>query len=738
MSLQYSEDQINEIEIGLEKGLDTTLYEDPAFLAMHMHEIRIGLEKGLKVEYYADPGFDWMQMREIRMGLESAIDVSGYADKSIPYDIMREERKAIQYGVDISDYKGGRRGKSAPIMRQLRKGRIGGVELMPFIQEGYDPEQLQEIRIALEKGIDIIPYLDINYRGSAIDEIRKGLESGIDVSIYTDAEYNWRQMHEIRLGLQKRLEVDKYKNKYYSHQQMREIRLGLEAGLNVDEYRQMRFSATDMRRKRLELIELLDSAMKAGQSVLDEIEDIVRKQQDKEAGIEPITLTITRDKKEAFVTVREGYDVTEQDVLNLVWNAGIRKGIKRDAMKAIEKGERGDDGQVLVAKGEDSTNGEDGWYEFFFRTDLDGKPKILPDGTVDYNNIEWFDLVTEEQKVAEYHPATKGSDGFDVFGNVVPGRNGIEQPLLTGKGFKVSKDGLIYTSEEDGLVVLRDGRRLEISSVLEVEEVNSSTGFVVYKGNVHVRGDVGTGGVINCGGDVIVDGFVEGGNITAEGDIILKHGMNGNGRGVVRAGKNVTAKFFENADVFAGDTIFLDYATNSTLYAENYVEVQRQRGAIVGGAITGLNGMTIYSAGNKMGAKTKLVAGAPKSVSSKRMELLDKIKTHKEQLKVLRNAEADFHKKYPLTVLTQMEVFTKIENAIYTRELDVESANNELSDFVEKEKEYAKAKIIVKGDLFDGVDIEISGRHWISSGMTRVTLKLVNDEHGEHVIAYND
>ena len=105
---------------------------------------------------------------------------------------------------------------------------------------------------------------------------------------------------------------------------------------------------------------------------------------------------------------------------------------------------------------------------------------------------------------------------------------------------------------------------------------------------------------------------------------------------------------------------------------------------------------------------------------------------------MLRNAEADFHKKYPLTVLTQMEVFTKIENAIYTKELDVESANNELSDFVEKEKEYAKAKIIVKGDLFDGVDIEISGRHWISSGMTRVTLKLVNDEHGEHVIAYND
>ncbi len=739
MAVEYSEDQQKEIELGKEQGLDTSVYENPALFAMQMHEIRIGLSKGLDVMLYADPEFDWFQMMEIRTGLENGVDASKYADKTMPHDIMREERKALEYHVDISDYKGGRRGRSAAVMRQLRRGRNAGVDILPFIEQGYDPEQLEEIRLALVKEIDIVPYLNLDYRGAAINEIVLGIEDRVNVDKFADPVYTWKQMREIRLGLVSRVDISKYSNHLYSAQQMREIRLGLEAGLNVNEYRLMRFSATDMKRKRLELLELIEKATKAGEAALEEINNLISRQQDIEEGLPPMSLIVSGDKMEAYVMIRRGYDyITEQDILKTVWEAGIRKGIRRDNMKDAQNMDPGIERKVLVAKGEEAINGTDGSYEFFFKTDLNGKPVILDDGSADYNNIEWFDTVKAGAVIAKYTPATPGKDGFNVMGTVLPGRNGKEKPILKGKNFTVSEDNLIYTSNIDGLIVLKDDDRIEISNVLEVQEVNNTTGFVVFKGNVHVLGDVGVGGVINCGGDVIIDGFVEGGNITAEGDVLLRRGMNGGGKGVIRAGKNVTGKFFENADVYAGDSITLDYATNSLLFAENNLEVVKKKGALIGGKITALKGMTVYNVGNRMGQKTIITSGIPKKIEEERKSIAEKLSTSRKQLKVLRNAEAEFHSKYPLELLASMDIYKKIEDAIYTKQLDIDTSNLELNAFNERLKDYKTAKIRVKGDLFEGVDVEMSGKHWISYGMRDVVLKLVNDENGEHIMAYAD
>ncbi len=737
MAAQFTEDQLKEIELGKLQGVDTGIYENPALLAMQMQEIRSGLARDIDAKIYADPGYDWLQMSEIREGLELGLDVSRYADKSIPYDIMRQERKALEVNVDLSDYKGGRRGRQSSIMRQLRKARRDGVEIFPFIEQGYDAGQLEEIRFALMNGVDIAPYISLDFRGSSIGEIRRGLEEMVDVSVYANTTYNWKQMHEIRLGLVSRVDVSKYTNKYYSSAQMREIRLGLEAGLSVDEYSRMRFSASDMRQKRLALLDLIENTTKATEDALKQIEDLIQKQQDIEEGIEPITLSISSDQMEAYVEIREGYDVTEQELLKKVWEAGIRKGINRESMRAAESGDRGENGKILVAKGEEAVQGVDGYYEYFFRTDLDGKPKLLEDGSVDYNNIEWFDTIKKGAKIATYHPATKGKNGFNIFATELPGRNGKEQPMLRGKGFDVSDDKLTFTSKEEGLIILRDEGLVEISSVLEVDKVDNTTGFVVFTGSVHVKGDVGTGGVINCGGDVIIDGFVEGANITAEGDVLLRRGMNGGGKGVIRAGKNVTGKFFENTDVTAGDTITIDYATNSNLYAENTLTVAKRKGSIIGGKVTALKGMELANVGNYMGQKTTIVSGIPRKAEVQRRVYKETIQACKEQLKILRNAEADFHTKFPLEMLTTMEVYKKVEDAIYTKELDRDKAMKDLEAFEEKIKEYNTAKIVVKGDLFEGVDVEISGKRWISSGMSDVTLKLANDEHGEHIIAYN-
>ena len=72
--------------------------------------------------------------------------------------------------------------------------------------------------------------------------------------------------------------------------------------------------------------------------------------------------------------------------------------------------------KILIAEGTPAKPGKNGWFEFFVRLDLPRIPAPLPDGGVDYVNIEAFEMVDEGEKLAVYHPAEKGIDGENIFG----------------------------------------------------------------------------------------------------------------------------------------------------------------------------------------------------------------------------------------------------------------------------------------------------------------------------------
>ena len=51
-------------------------------------KIKIGLEKGLNVSVYAKSEFDWPQMEQIGLGLEDNLDVSIYANSKYNWKQM--------------------------------------------------------------------------------------------------------------------------------------------------------------------------------------------------------------------------------------------------------------------------------------------------------------------------------------------------------------------------------------------------------------------------------------------------------------------------------------------------------------------------------------------------------------------------------------------------------------------------------------------------------------------------
>lgn len=696
MVLGFTKDQIAEIEEGKKAGLNTSVYEKVEYLAIQMRQIRLGLMDGLNVTYYANPEYDWFQMEEIRLGLKAGLNVSCYASVTISYEKMRQLREGLMEDINLSGYIG----LEAGVLKELRKSLKSKVQIIEYIRAGYDKDQLYQIRVALEKGIDIKPYLSKEFRAPSISEIARGLEKGLNVSFYAKTEYDWRQMREIRLGMEHRADFYKYRNPMFSWKQMREIRIGLENGVNVKLYASLMFPHNEMRRKRLVL---LQSAYAAESGTLQQ-EQIGQEE------TKGILVNVSSQDMEAYIQVLQEEEFTRNDIIHALESRGVVKGYLHQEIDNMVEGQfRGQ--SILVAVGQEATVGEDGYYEFFFATDMDKKPKIMPDGSVDYKSVKWFEMVKAEQKIAYYHEATEGKEGYTVMGRVLPTRRGKEKGILVGKGFTIDDDKRTYYAGISGRVD-QDGNHIEITPVLEIGEVNPYLGDIVFDGTVEIRGNVLAGGVIRASQDVVVDGFIESAVIECGGSAFLRHGVNGAGKGMVKAQGKVVGKFFEATRIYAGEGVEVNYCMNCNIETPGMLVLSETSGSLVGGNILARRGVIAHNIGNHVGVKTYIKMGVDDEFQKKLLKLEWKMADVQKEINILQNAYKEFQIKYPPEVRNSMEVYLKLESAIYTKEKEREELLQEKNDLMAEFRELNEAKAVILGTLYEGTIFEICGLHW--------------------------
>lgn len=207
---------------------------------------------------------------------------------------------------------------------------------------------------------------------------------------------------------------------------MKEIRLGLEAGLDVSSYCGLIHSATDMKEKRLALI----SGKTSKTSLVDDKDSLLNSLRKNEF---VISIEDNGNKAYAYIPWVPGNMVSKEDIYNDLQRREIVFGIKHEAIAELIDKKRMNE-KVLIAEGVPARKGKDGWFEFFVRLDMPRIPAPLPDGGVDYVNIEAFEMVDEGEKIALYHPAEKGSNGKNIYGETIHADNGMDKKPLRGKG----------------------------------------------------------------------------------------------------------------------------------------------------------------------------------------------------------------------------------------------------------------------------------------------------------------
>ena len=234
-------------------------------------------------------------------------------------------------------------------------------------------------------------------------------------------------------------------------------------------------------------------------------------------------IRVSRDNMQAYLylpnPVMDAY--TEREVREALEKSGVSYGIQEEALNNVIENQIYNR-EILIAQGDRPRDGVDGYYEYKFDVNFSKKPKLCPDGSVDYWSIKMVEIVTEGQEIAVYHKAIPGVDGMNLKGKPVLAKRGRDLVPLRGKGFERSEDGTSYISLMDGKIE-KSSDRITILPVYEVNgDVDLSIGNIDFRGDVIIHGTVCSGVTVKATGTVTIDGVVEGAKIEAGKDIVLR------------------------------------------------------------------------------------------------------------------------------------------------------------------------------------------------------------------------
>lgn len=366
--------------------------------------------------------------------------------------------------------------------------------------------------------------------------------------------------------------------------------------------------------------------------------------------------------------------------------------------------------EILVAKGLPPKQGTDARIEYYFETNLHAKPTLKEDGSVDFFNLNTINHCNKGDILARLYPGDLGALGKNIYGEAIKPRDVKRLSLKFGRNITISDDRLVITSDVSGHVTLVDDK-VFVSNILEVENVDNSTGNIEYDGSVKVNGNVCTNFSVKAKGDIEVNGVVEGAYLEAGGNIIIARGMNGMARGILNAEGNVVSKFIENAKVNAKGYVSTESILHSEVMAGTEIVVDGRKGFITGGRVSAGNMIRVKTLGSLMGSDTVVEVGADPSIKLRIQEIQKQITESKKQIDtihpVLKSAAAKLSQgvKFKQEQLMYFQELLQQENM---KKKEIEAGIKEMSSLQILLEGSATAKVEVTGEVFGGTRICIS------------------------------
>ncbi|MCL2004377.1 MAG: FapA family protein [Oscillospiraceae bacterium] len=371
---------------------------------------------------------------------------------------------------------------------------------------------------------------------------------------------------------------------------------------------------------------------------------------------------------------------------------------------------------IQIAAGEPAVHGESAVIKILIRTEKDIRPKELDDGSVDYKDLGVIQVVRKDDLLCEKTPATTGESGMNVFGAVMPAKPGKDIPMPAGKNTVASEDKLQLLAACDGHADIVN-RKIQVMNTFTVHgSVSNSTGNINFVGNVVVEGNVLTGFAVQATGNVTINGTVEGAVVEAGGNIIIKEGVNGFSKGLVKAGGYIKSKYIQSGIVQAGGDIEASFIFHSKVQSGGSVFLIGSRGTVVGGHVTALKSVTTLLAGGRSSyVPTTLEAGNDPATLARSREIPKEIeKNARESGALLRNIQLlNEHKKAGRITPDRLETLQRSVSAYQMMAQRAAELEEELEVIQEAIAASESGTVNISGTAFPGVAIVIGAERMV-------------------------
>lgn len=432
----------------------------------------------------------------------------------------------------------------------------------------------------------------------------------------------------------------------------------------------------------------------------------------------------------------DGKLVTAAEIIKSLADEGNRAPIDQAAIDQAVKqvAETGEPvTKVLVAVGVTPVNGKDGHIDYKVQPYMiDGQEVAREEGTAAAD-------VQENELLAIIIPPTAGQAGKDIFGEEIPAREGMAHTLTAGENVRCDAATSEYFATQPGRVVVDRGV-LRVDLTLKIDgDVSLETGDIDFPGTVVILGAVRDGRSVRAGQGVEIFGAVEAAKIEAvTGSINIHQGVQGQHRGMIIAGGDVTAKFVESAVIFAEGSVIVQISIiSSEVTAGNEVCVLRGRGALIGGVIRAGQAVKAKEIGSVTDTPTELILGVDPASLKKlivfdndRLQFEAKIKEIGKALEQITYVVGDMSK----MPFEKKQFIIKLRKAqlIYQYRLKQLIAAKE--KYLDELQLQTAGQVEVHGTLYPGVRISM-GNYWLNVENRQRYIRLYYDTLQERIVS---
>lgn len=321
-----------------------------------------------------------------------------------------------------------------------------------------------------------------------------------------------------------------------------------------------------------------------------------------------LDLHIASNRMHASLTISPAYlgqTISPETILEYLNQNGVCFGIREGDIR--EYCRIANYTQPLVcAVGKEVQDETDGQIKYHFDTEKVLKPAERSDGSLDFRELGLVKNIAKGEVLCSLIPASPGTDGMDVLGNAIPAHKGRAPSLPVGTNTQISEDGNSLISLVDGTIEMLPGG-INVNEVYVVRgDVGPNSGNITAKCSVLIQGDVRSSFFVKAGGDIIVRGIVEHARLEAGRNIVLSQGMNGGGKGFLKAGGNISGKFFENTILEAAQDIYANIIMSSTVRAGGSLILNGTAGSLIAGDCQVGRRVYAKNIGNSSGSVTRV------------------------------------------------------------------------------------------------------------------------------------